>query len=351
MSGPERGPAGPEGTPFEDRIAEALRSVSSQMDVPPRAFQPPAPCRHGARGRFADPVRSPLRWVAVAALVIGAAGMLAMTPSSINNALVVTDTSEDADSPVGYEEPPDGAIDPLFLDYVAPINGDARRLAAGVFDTGYAWARSSAVTACVQRRDLTAGEAQWAVSTADWYAAHGTPAAAGLPALQAIAEGSVESPPPDPAPRSMREAVESCGRTDKSKASRWKRDVEPLQEEFAGTVGRVVTDVESGPVWDRVQRCLTKAGAGTTNAPGIQGYVDRLAAEQSTGRFTAGDRSRTTHGADGDDRVSAASKDFVKCATPFYAEVERGLVEYRESFVKEHRRELVDLQTEFAEFA
>jgi len=36
---------------------------------------------------------------------------------------------------------------------------------------------------------------------------------------------------------------------------------------------------------------------------------------------------------------------------PFYAEVERGLVQPREAFVEEHRDDLVRLQTDFADFA
>jgi hypothetical protein len=346
MSGPERGPSGPEGTPFEDRIAEALRSVSSQMDVPPRAFHPPAPCRH--RGRYVDPVRSPLRWVAVAAMVVGVAGLLALTPSSINNDLVVTDTSEDADSPVSYEAPPGGSVDPLFLDYVAPIDGDAHRLAEGVFDTGLAWSTSPTITDCVERRGLLAAEAPWAVSTADWYAANGSPAGSDLPALQAIAEGGVDRPPPDRAPPHLREAVESCRRADKSTASRWKRDLEPLQAQFAGTVARAVAAVESGPVWPLVQGCLTEFGVPTTGAPGIGGYVDRLAVEQPAGPSTALDRSRPTGAEDDDDE---RAKDFATCATHFYTAVERELVGPRATFVEKYRNELVELQTEFADFA
>jgi hypothetical protein len=276
--------------------------------------------------------------------------MLTMTPSSINNALVVTDTSEDANSPVEYETPTDDSVDPLLLDYVAPINGDARRLAEGVFDTGYAWARSPTIRDCVQRRSLSAGEAPWAVATADWYAAHGSPAGAELPALQAIAEGAVDSPPPD-APLYMLEAVTWCARTDNSKASRWKRDLEPLQVEFAATVERVVAEVEFSPVWEQVQGCLTRVDAPTTGGHGIKGYVDRLADEQSTGDSRIVDRPGTTSGTDDDDGGTEASEGFAACVAPFYAAVEQRLVVPRTRFVEKYRNELMELQTEFATFA
>ena len=347
MSGPERGPSGPEDTPFEDRIAEALRNVSSRMDVPPRAFEPPAPCRH--RGHSADPVRAPLRWVAAAALVIGITGLVALTPPSINDDFVVTG-SEDDESPVAYDAPADGSLDGLFLDYVAPINGDDRRRAEGIFIVGYSWARSTTMKDCVHRRGLSEAESPWVVAMADWYAANGSPAEAGLPALQAIAEGGLDRPLQDPASFEMRQAVERCDATDKSKASRWKRQVEPLQEEFAETVGRVVAVVESGSVWQRARHCLDDVGAPTTGAPGMEGYVAGLAVDGPTGRFGALDRPGSKRGAD-DGGGSAASKAFAACAMPFYAEVERGLVQPREAFVEEHRDDLVRLQTDFADFA
>jgi hypothetical protein len=48
--------------------------------------------------------------------------------------------------------------------------------------------------------------------------------------------------------------------------------------------------------------------------------------------------------------VSAEAKAFVRCVTPFFAEVERALAGPRAEFVEEHRDELLALQREYETF-
>ena len=105
-SSSDRGPSGSHGTTLEDRLTAALTSVSSHIDVAPRPFKPPSASRRPCRNT--DTVRAPLRWVAVAALIVGVTGMAVIARTPIGDDVVVTGmSSEDAGSPVDYEAPRD----------------------------------------------------------------------------------------------------------------------------------------------------------------------------------------------------------------------------------------------------
>jgi hypothetical protein len=286
--------------------------------------------------------------VAVAALIVGLAGLLAMTRGTISDDVVVTGTSEDDGSPVGYEAPTDGTIDPVFIDYVAPVNGDERRSADRLFIDGYTWARSRTVTACLVRGGLSHDVSFWAVGMTDWYAAHASPAEARLPALQSIAEGGLDRPRQDVVSAKVSSSVERCSEIDVSKASRWQRDVEILQKEFAAFVDSAIAEVEAGAIWDATRACLITSGAPANDGPArsyITEYLHRLSEEPPSGR-----RDSTGHG-DDDSGGSPASKDFARCAAPFYSAVEQALEAPRATFVANHRDVLLTLQDEFAAFA
>lgn len=331
----ERGSSGTEGRPIEDRIVTALTSVSSRVDVVPRAFEPVAAARPLARS--AGPVRTPLRWVAVTVLVVGVTGTMLLGLGPDRGDVVVTGSGEDGGSPVAYDAPRDGTVDPKFFDYVAPINGEDGRSAERLFVDGYAWARAKTITGCLKGSGLPEAESSWALAMMDWYLFHGSSTRADLPALRTLAEEGVGRPRPDVVSHEASSTVTRCIELDTSKASRWRREIERLRLEFAVSVDEVIAEVEAGPMWGEFHRCMTGSGAPAIDDGGvphgqIDAYLDWLSDQEARGR-------------------SPEVKAFVRCATPFYAEVERMLAEPRQVFVAEHREELLELQAEFAVFA
>jgi hypothetical protein len=350
----ERGPSEPEGSPLDDRLIAALTSVSSHIDVTPRAFEPPAARRPRQN---ADPIRKPMRLVAVAALIVGVTGMVVMSRTPADDDVVVTGLLSDEDGPpFGYEAPVDGTFDPKFLDYVAPINGDDGRSAERLFVDGYSRARAKSITDCLEESGLSDAEASWAVAMTDWYSFHESSAQARLPALRTVAEQGLDRPRPGVVSQNVSSTVDRCRETDASKASRWQRDIEPLQKEFAASVDEVIATVEAGPMWNELRGCLIRSGAPANDENGlphahIEGYLDWLSAEQASSSSVGSVPPGTTASGARDGGGSPASRAFARCAEPFYAAVEMTLAERRDAFVAKHRRELLDLQAEFASFA
>jgi hypothetical protein len=296
-------------------------------------------------------------WVAVVALVVGLTGTWVMWNGSVRDDVVVAGmSSEDEHSPVEFAAPPAGTIDPRFLHFVAPANGDERQLAERLFIDGSGWARAKTLSGCLERNGLSDTESRWALAMSHWYAGHGSPAEAKLPALRALAEDDLDRPYQDVMSRKVSATLERCSETDMSKPSRWLRDVEDLQAEYAASVADVIAAVEAGPVWEGVQRCLTDNGApanGERGAPNrhIEWYIGWIADEQSGGTSSGNDTEQSTSALSRDGGASPKSRIFAQCAAPFYAEVERALGQPRELFVAEHRNELLRLQADFASFA
>jgi hypothetical protein len=345
--GPKRESIGHDDAQMEERIIAALASVSSHIDVPPCPFVPPA--EPLSKGRTSRAPRTAVMWAAMVVVIVGLTGTAVIVESRVEDEVVTTAPSGDDDeSPVTYDVPLNGTLDAAFLDYVAPINGDHAESAEFVFVNGYAWARAESIRKCLEQGGLPEGVASWTLAVTDWYAFHRSPVQSRLPSLRVIADQGVIAPEGDEVvSRDVSEAVTRCSERDRSKPSRWLRRVVPLQEEFTATVGDVIAMVEAGPSWGHLRRCLTQAEAPENDDRGrplahIQDYLDWLgeAAEDDTVSLS-----------DEDGGGLPEARDFVRCATPFYAEVERALAGPRASFVEKHRDELLILQAQFASFA
>jgi hypothetical protein len=244
-------------------------------------------------------------------------------------------------------------IDPLLLDYLAPLNGDDWQAASIHFQEGLARVRATAIAPCLRDRGFAGQESALVVEAR--YQAMGN--IVSLPALARMAKHGVSRERPAELTDDLSSALMGCSEGDGSKASRWRNEAERLLSEYRETVDERLSSLENAPVWQEAKDCMSDAGAppfsndlpdlegipvdAKTSAPGYQFYVDwvqsieiQIILGQHTGPPGASEESRALG----------------RCLTPFFDEVARSLEEPREEFVEEHREELVELQRRFASF-
>jgi hypothetical protein len=239
----------------------------------------------------------------------------------------------------------------MLLDYVAPINGDAWNAARLRFDVGVARAEAATVAECVEAKGFPGAESL-RVDEARFFASG---IVANLPALNRLAEHGFTNPSLPVTPEY--DAAFSCSEEDASAATRWERDAENLRSEsfLSEEVPAAIDATESTPVWAEAVSCMTAAGAppdlldrvaareqrmiedgGEPRSHGFEAFLYEWASDDSG-----------PHPDDPDYAVPEEVRTFVRCTTPFFAEVERALAGPRAAFVDEHRDELLQLQREF----
>jgi hypothetical protein len=244
-------------------------------------------------------------------------------------------------------------LDPLLLDFVAPVDGDDWLAASMHFQVGLAQARAEAIAPCLRERGFPGQES--ALVTEARYEARINDAS--LPALDQYAGNGISHARPSELTDDLSSAMMYCGENDRSDASGWKTSSLDLLGEFRQIVEERLALMESEQGWHDAEACMTDAGAppfsdglpdlpeipadAKSTAPGYQFYVNwvqsieiQMILGQNTGPPGASEESRA----------------LARCLTPFFEEVERSLERPREEFVEEHREELVELQRQFASF-
>jgi len=241
---------------------------------------------------------------------------------------------------------PEGNLDPVLLDYVAPVEGDSWQAAIVHFNVGIARAKSPAVAKCLLSQGSPADESTL-VEGAKFDAKL---VGSLLPPLDFIAKNGVTRSEPSQL-RSEREAINVvCPHIDSPRASKWTDAALELQQDFRLVVEEAVSNSEADPEWGRAQACMEDAGAPPprTEMPdgtqittgGADMYVVWVQSVEIDAQFSE-------HRPDGG---SDASRAFARCLRPYFDVVERRLKEPRAEFVEEHREELVELQRQFASF-
>jgi hypothetical protein len=338
---------------LEARIAAAFARAATEMEVASRPFDAggvPAPTGRGVRLSSPKPpgadrrpgpeldARPPSngprrghRLMAAAAVVV----VLAMGAAAFRHA-----GSSDAGSGAGSGKSSlrtverDGAIDPMLLDYVFPVNGDDWAAALDRFDVDAARAEVGAVAECVRSRGQPGVEPR--IVDVAWQTAWNT-SLESLPSLSALSSASavrVFSPP-----SVALEVALACEKDHRTAWDRWRIDAAELRS--LDHLRRAIAEVERTPVWTAATTCMTEAGASPAASDTRHDASDESG--PPTNRASPGYLSYV-------ERSVMPPETFVRCLTPFFAEVERVLQKPRAAFVKEHRKELLELQRRFEAF-
>jgi hypothetical protein len=242
----------------------------------------------------------------------------------------------------------------MFLDYIAPTNGDALMAARLRFDVGVARAKAATVAECVKAKGFPGAESLRIDEARFW--ASGI--LANLPAVHRIAERGFTNPPLEVTPEY--DAAFSCSEEDASAASRWQITAETLFGTFiSNQVPSAIDDTESKPVWTEATACMTAAGAPPDleqDAAEEQRHIDEGGGRIGGHGFAVylirwvKEYNGSTNPDEPGYVVSPEAKAFARCMAPFFAEVERALAGPRAQFVDEHRDELLALQREYEAF-
>jgi hypothetical protein len=353
---------------IEDQVRGMVERSARLAGARPRPDPSGATRERGASGPSAE-VTAPLVREAErrgrGRLLVGAVSvvvvLVALAAVAVNrSADPAVDASGTDRGPAASEDGPtttvvgaDG-IDPMLLDYVAPTNGDAWMAAKLRFDVGVARAKAATMAECVEAKGFPGSESLWLDEARFW--ASGI--IMNLPALQWITEGGFANPSLEVTPEYN--AAFSCSEEDTSSASQWQITAQNLGMFVFEDLPSAIDATESKPVWAEAVACMTEAGA----PPDL---LEQAAAEEQRHIDEGGDpmgghgfdvylgqwvneHGRSPHPDFPGYVVSEEAKAFVRCTTPFFAEVERALAGPRAAFAAEHREELLALQREYEAF-
>jgi hypothetical protein len=353
------GPPWSEGASLEARIATAFVRAAADVDFSsleldtreprPRcdraAHRSSKPLELTARslpGREIGPAsaspRGGPRFLGVAAAVVA----LAMGAAALRHA-ARPEVDSGADSwrdPVRTIEVNGETVDPVLVDYLFPVDGDAWVVAKVRFGVAAALAKLPSVASCV--RDRGRPGAEWLlIENAEEV---GTAVMMDLPSLAVISRYWGERLAPLDSAEHV--AALDCKGIDHSPASDWEDDAKQLLS--LDHLPPAIAKVETTPVWKDARACMTEAGA-PPDAPEIQ-RANLETAEEEIGE----DLSNPPPGFSAyvswiHDLPSARA--FVWCMTPFFDEVEQVLLRPRAEFIERHRAELLELQRRFEALA
>jgi hypothetical protein len=271
---------------------------------------------------------------AVVALAMGAAGLRHADQP------VVESTADTGRRPARTVEAVGTPVDPVLVDHLFPVDGDAWVVAKVRFGVAAARAKAASVGRCVRQRGYPGAESLLIERAEELGAA----VMMALPSLAVISRyWGTRVPPRDSAERL---AAFECRRTDRSPASEWEDDATSLRS--LEHLGPAIATVEGTTVWADARSCLTAAGA-PSDAPEVRrAYRQRVPDVAGDGvsdpppEFNA--YLSWVH-----DPPSARA--FAQCMTPFFAQVERVLQGPRAEFIERHRTTLLELQRRFEAFA
>jgi hypothetical protein len=247
-------------------------------------------------------------------------------------------------------------LDPVFVDYVAPTNGDAFQSAQIHFEVGIARARSDSISECLKEQGFVADD-----SVIVLRAEHDAKLTDKLlPPLADIAKhGLIRVAPPEVRNVSddMEGAITECSDTSGNGSIEWTNAVGQLRREFYETVLTTIKDLETGTAWATAKECLVNAGAPTDPAalvePPPPGDAQGTSANTSTEASlyhswvfrTEMERVMNSTSSE-PPPASAEAKAYSSCVSPFFDEVAKALDEPRSDLVERQRERLTELQEE-----
>ena len=310
-----------------DQLTEAFAEAAKKLHVAPRAFDPEA------TPTFCLPTRGYRKPIVLAAVIALLAGAL----------VVITVIGGENGDPEIVTGPGRTRLDPeLILDYIAPVNGDAWDEARFQFRERELEARASM---CQDFLITDWSSHPWTLPPLARIEREGTSNAWNDPPL--ISAGVLPGASPGTGNR--------C-HTTHPPVVRWLEAANDLQDLYRPLIDVLITKMEDESLWNRAGMCMVSADIpyfDVTIAPYPSKYQAAVLAinDLITTRIQA-------EGAQGDispekiiELSRAESVAFVRCVTPFFAEVEKALRQTRAEFVAQHRDEFAQLRQQFGVIA
>lgn len=234
-------------------------------------------------------------------------------------------------------------VDPVLLDYVAPVDGDAWEAARVHFDVGIAQLQARKMARCLRESGYPGAESAFVEGARLDATNIGSP----LPALSQVAKYGVTRGEPAEVLEVRDVVASSCKERGSAEAVAWLKEAGDLRREFMKSIHAAIAETEAEPVWDDATSCMRRAGAPDpeTDAPDGQKYTssgpDLYLFWLTTFEI---DAHFAQHRPDGG---GPESRSYAKCMKPFFKEVRRSLQGDRSAFVERHFDELIRIDRTF----